>query len=418
MIAFRYISMFSGIGGLEHPAVPPLLLCERDLACQTVLRRRYEGVDVWGDVVGLQHPPKAEVVAGGWPCQDLSSAGTLGGITAKRSGLFFQMLRIAKASGAHTLVGENVPNLLTINRGQDFRTVLDAVVGEGFRFVAWRVLNARAFGLPQERRRLFVVASKDRDRAMALHASLPGLPLQRSPGMASGFYWTGGKRSICFSPGYAPALKIGATDNKGRAPVAVLLDERVRKLSPAECLRLQGFDGLPTAGLASSTILRMAGNAVPPPMGHFVLSAVSTAVRPSGIRTAFGVIDSSGVLDDHLAWTINHQHQPLANNLIDFVDVASRDSLSPQAAAGLIVRSVRSGHTMPAELLEVLSRLASDRTAKLRPSRGNSFEAFDAMADAVAAYRMSLPGIDDFKATDEAEDDLESNGDTEESSDD
>jgi site-specific DNA-cytosine methylase len=51
----------------------------------------------------------------------VSSAGTLGGIRASRSGLFFEMLRVARHSGARTLVGENVPNLLTIHQGKDFR---------------------------------------------------------------------------------------------------------------------------------------------------------------------------------------------------------------------------------------------------------------------------------------------------------
>lgn len=403
MTDLRYLSLFSGIGGLEHPAVPPLLFCERDEACQGVLRQRYPGVEVAADVTLLDRPPKADIVVGGWPCQDLSSAGTLGGITARRSGLFFEMLRVAKESGAHTLVGENVPNLLTINRGRDFQMVLDALVGEGYRFAAWRVLNARAFGLPQERRRLFVVASTDRKRADALHAAIPPLPASRSSSDASGFYWTGGKRSICFSNGYVPALKIGATDNKGRAPVAVLQGDSVRKLGPSEFLGLQGFTDLPTNGLAPSTILRMAGNAVPVPMGRFVLSSVASAAPMSGVRTAFGLVASSGTLDGGLSWVIDHKATPLATNLVEFLSTDAGDSLSSQAAAGLIVRSVRSGHPMPRELFVVLARLAEDRSGKLKASRSNSFEALDQMKEQVDAYQRALPTITEYH--DDPEDD-------------
>jgi DNA (cytosine-5)-methyltransferase 1 len=402
MTELRYLSLFSGIGGLEHPSVSPLLFCEQDSACQGVLRRRHPGVSVYPDVTQLHEPPRADIVAGGWPCQDLSSAGTLGGITARRSGLFFEMLRVAKASGAHTLVGENVPNLLTINRGRDFQVVLDALVAEGYRFIAWRVLNARAFGLPQERRRLFVVASTERERAAALHCALPELPPSRSSLVASGFYWTGGKRSICFSSGYVPALKIGATDNKGRAPVAIMLGGRVRKLSPLEFLGLQGFRELPTEGVASSTILRMAGNAVPVPMGHFVLSSVVNVSPMSGVRTAFGLFSSSGMFDGGLSWVIDHKPSPLATNLVDFVNPDADDSLSAQAAAGLIVRSVRSRHPMPRELFAVLWRLAADRSGKLKASRGNSFEALDRMTTEVEAYRDRLPTISEYH--DEVED--------------
>ena len=390
MTAPRYISLFSGIGGFEHPSVPPLLFCEQAPACRQVLQRRHPGIEVHPDVTQLHEPPRADIVAGGWPCQDLSSAGTLGGITASRSGLFFEMLRVAKASGAHTLVGENVPNLLTINRGRDFRVVLDALVTEGYRFIAWRVLNARAFGLPQERRRLFVAASTERERAAALHCALPVLPPRCSSLDASGFYWTGGKRSICFSPGYVPALKVGGARG-GCSPVAVLLGPRVRKLSPLEFLGLQGFRELPTEGLAPSTILRMAGNAVPVPMGHFVLSSVIDVSPMDGVGVTSEAIGASGMLDSGLTRVIDHKPPPLAANLIDFVDPDANDSLSAQAAAGLIVRSVRSGRPMPRRLFEVLWSLTKNRSGKLWPSRGNSFVALDEMTSEVEAYRGGLP---------------------------
>ena len=220
--------------------------------------------------------------------------------------------------------------------------------------------------------------------------------MKRSSRLASGFYWTGGKRSICFSPGYAPALKIGATDNKGRAPVAIMLADRVRKLTPNEFLRLQGFENLPIDGLQPSTILRMAGNAVPVPMGHFVMEAVASCASQSGTPTSFGIVAPAGVLEDGLIWQIEHGPQPLADNLIDFIDTGSEDSLSAQAAAGLIVRSVRSGQPMPKELFDVLKSLAADRTGKLKASRGNSFDALDSLADATASYRDSLPEMAEY----------------------
>ena len=198
MSGFKYISVFSGIGGLEHPTIEPVIFCERDILCQKLLRLRHPNVKVIGDILDLKRPPKADMVAGGWPCQDISSAGTLGGIKAVRSGLFFEMLRVARSSGSHTIVGENVPNLLTINGGHDFKVVLDALVAEGYPHVAWRILNARAFGLPQERRRLFIVASKIKKRAEALHTNIPALPIQKPTRLAYGFYWTGGSGQYVF----------------------------------------------------------------------------------------------------------------------------------------------------------------------------------------------------------------------------
>ncbi len=157
----------------------------------------------------------------------------------------------------------------------------------------------------------------------------------------------------------------------------------------------------------------MAGNAVPVPLGHFVMSATETVAPMSGIRTAFGVVAPSGILEDRLAWVIDHKEAPLATNLIDFVDPRAEETLSAQAAAGLIVRSARSGHPMPRELFEILARLAVNRTAKLKPSRGNSFDALDSMQDAVAIYRESLPGMAEYKVSTENTDDLEFDSDDE-----
>jgi len=148
----------------------------------------------------------------------------------------------------------------------------------------------------------------------------------------------------------------------------------------------------------------MAGNAVPVPMGHFVLTSVVNRAPMTGMRTAFGITSSSGMLEDGMPWVVDHKQPPLATNLIDFVDTNSGDSLSAQAAAGLIVRSVRSGHPMPRELFHILSRLAEDRTGKLKASRGNSFEALDDLTVEVESYQRSLPVISEYHDDIEDED--------------
>lgn len=371
-----------------------MLACEVDPNCQVALQRQYPDIEVWPDVRTLQ-PPAADMVVGGWPCQDLSSAGRLGGLSGSRSGLFFEMLRVAAASGAGTIVGENVPNLLNLRKGHEFKQVLRALADAGFPFIAWRILNARSFGLPQERRRLFIVASKSLSRAEALHAKIP--PLQKDAAVdskyAAGFYWTGGKRSICFSPGYVPALKIGATDEKGRSPVAVFSNGRTRKLSVPENLRLQGLEHIDILDMRTSAVLRMAGNAVPAPVGRFVVKSVSDCAPSQGVRTSFGVVGQAGIAEDGMPWAIEHESAPLAGNLIDFLDADDDSSLTPQAAAGLLVRSVRSGLPLPRELFDTLVELSQDRTQRLHPSRGDSFLALDNMQTELQWYARKLPGM-------------------------
>jgi DNA (cytosine-5)-methyltransferase 1 len=369
--------------------VEPLLFCERDPDCRAILKQRHPAIPAHDDVFTLNAPPTAEIVAGGWPCQDLSIAGRQTGLSGSRSGLFFEMLRVATQAGAHTIVGENVPNLIRINGGADFDRVVSALTEAGYKYVAWRVLNARAFGLPQERRRLFIVASHHPERAWALHARLPQVVTKGASSDAYGFYWTGGKRPICFSHGYVPALKVGAADERGRAPVAVMFRDVVRKLSTAEFLRLQGFDELVGADYPASALLKMAGNAVALPVGRFVMNAVAECLTSDGLRTGFGHVDDSGFYDDGIIWVVQHETTKLASNLEAFLDEGGVP-LSAQACAGLIVRSVRSDHRMPLELFDLLLERADIRTGKIHPSRADSFKALDSMRGHLKYYRDSL----------------------------
>lgn len=388
----NYLSLFSGIGGLEHPSIPPILFCEQDTECHAVIRSRAlnRDVPIHDDIRELQFPPQASFVVGGWPCQDISSAGKQLGLAGRRSGLFFDMLRVASASGAHTIVGENVPNLLTLGGGVDFEAAKIAVRNWGFNHIAWRILNAREFGLPQDRNRLFIVASKYPSYALALHSEIPTQPVAKDTLDVHGFYWTGGKRSICYSTGYVPALKVGATDNRGRGTVAIFNGHVARKLTVAENLALQGFSDIPASGFAPSTLLRMAGNAVAKPVGEFVVSSVMTACSPSGMKSGFSVRSASGYFDGEMEWAIDHKPSTLASNIGHFLELKVHPPLSAQASAGLIVRSVRSATPMPPELFDVLYRQSLERGGKIHPSRGDSLSAFAEMLPEVLEYRNKL----------------------------
>jgi hypothetical protein len=300
------------------------------------------------------------------------------------------MLRVAVASGAHTIIGENVPNLLTLRGGEDFEAVKLAVRNYGFNYVSWRILNAREFGLPQDRSRLFIAASKYPSYALALHSEIQTRFESKDTPDVHGFYWTGGKRSICFSDGYVPALKVGATDNRGRGTVAVFNGCIARKLTVAENLALQGFSDVASSGLAPSTLLRMAGNAVAKPVGEFVVSSVMNACPPSGMRSGFSLRSFSGYFDGEVEWTIDHKPSFLASNLAEFLEPGEHKPLSAQASAGLIVRSVRSATPMPTDLFDVLYKQSLVPGGRIHPSRGDSLSALAEMLPEVVEYRNKL----------------------------
>lgn len=355
----KYVSLFSGIGGLEHGKVAPTLWCEIDPACGPVLSKRFPKAES-ADDVSLLDPPSVDVVAGGWPCQDISVAGLRKGLSGDRSGLFFEMLRVAKQSGAHSVVAENVPNLLTLEGGTAFETILEAFRVEGYPYVAWRTFNAREFGLPQQRRRVFIIASKERELALALHREHPPVAGEaREAQQSAGFYWTAGLQSICYSIGFVPTLKIGSTLSIP-SPPAVEFDDCVRKVSPREALAFQGFEPEQFDEVSPSDIYRMAGNAVPAPIGHWVFESFEVQTAPEIQVSRMFTVGANGFSDEGDITEIAHTTSRLATNLSDFLDWDDKENFSERAAAGLLSRLRKSGKPCPASLLKKLVAVAGD----------------------------------------------------------
>lgn len=166
----RFVSLFAGVGGfdlgLERSGHTCVGQVEIDKHAQSVLARHWPDVpkhdDVttaidWADEIGLTG--NIDLVAGGFPCQDLSVAGKRAGLDGKRSGLFYDALAFAKAVKAKTILLENVPGLLSSNQGRDFGVLLTELADAGYSNIEWRILNSQFFGVAQRRRRVFIVAS-------------------------------------------------------------------------------------------------------------------------------------------------------------------------------------------------------------------------------------------------------------------
>ena len=124
----------------------------------SVAAHHYPGVPNLGDctTVDLDTVEPVDLITAGWPCQDLSVAGLRKGLAGERSGLFWEVIRFAERLRPRWLLLENVPGLLSANNGRDFGIVLSALDDLGYG-LAWRVLDAQFFGVPQRRRRVFIV---------------------------------------------------------------------------------------------------------------------------------------------------------------------------------------------------------------------------------------------------------------------
>lgn len=166
------LDLFSGIGGLTlalEPWVRPIAYCENDRHAQGVLLSRMrEGAiasaPIWDDVQTLRAdeiPGPVDIIYGGFPCQDISAAGRGAGLEGKRSGLFFEVIRLTDELRPTFVFLENVPAIRT--RGLD--TVVKEFSGLGYD-CRWTLLSASELGAPHIRKRWWLMASNSNSRAI------------------------------------------------------------------------------------------------------------------------------------------------------------------------------------------------------------------------------------------------------------
>lgn len=166
-------SLFAGVGGfdlgLERAGMAVKWQVEIDGFCQQVLAEHWPGVKRYEDVreVGKHNLEPIDLLCGGFPCQGLSVAGKRRGLADERSGLFWDLVRIASELHPAWLVLENVPGLLSSQGGRDMGAVIGGLEDAGYS-IAWRILDSQWFGVAQRRRRVFFVCHSDAGRAAAV----------------------------------------------------------------------------------------------------------------------------------------------------------------------------------------------------------------------------------------------------------
>lgn len=184
-------SLFAGVGGFdmgfERAGWDCKFQVEWDKNCRTILDKHWPDVEKWGDVsnVNGRFLPPVDCIIFGSPCQDLSVAGKRKGLEGERSGLFHEAVRIIKemrdaTNGTYPrwTVWENVAGALSSNNGRDFGTVINEMAEAGACLQEYALLDAQYFGVPQRRRRVFLVSCFD--PATADRCPDPLLPVTES----------------------------------------------------------------------------------------------------------------------------------------------------------------------------------------------------------------------------------------------
>lgn len=167
------VSLFAGVGGfdlaLQRAGITVTAAVEIDPKARAVLANHFPHTTLFPDVTEVTADdlrstgfvPERGIITGGFPCQDLSVAGRRAGLAGSRSGLFWEIVRLVAELHPRWLVLENVPGLLSSGRGRggDMGIVVGALGELGYGW-AYRVLDAQFFGVPQRRRRVFIVAGR------------------------------------------------------------------------------------------------------------------------------------------------------------------------------------------------------------------------------------------------------------------
>ena len=165
------VSLFAGVGGfdlaMQRQGVKEVASVEIDKKCNEVLARQFPDATQFTDVttvtgkdlINAGFTPSTGIITGGFPCQDLSVAGKRAGLAGERSGLFWEIARIVEETQTEYFIIENVPGLLSSNDGKDFGVVVGTMADLGYS-LGWRVLDAQHFGVPQRRKRVFIVGRR------------------------------------------------------------------------------------------------------------------------------------------------------------------------------------------------------------------------------------------------------------------
>lgn len=274
----RTVGLFSGIGGIElgfeRAGHQTLMTCEIDEPASAVLAAHFDHRRE-ADICALKELPKGtDLVVGGFPCQDLSQAGKTAGIAGARSGLVGEVFRLLETRSVPWVVLENVPFMLQLSRGRALDVIVSALEGLGYMW-AYRVVDSRAFGLPQRRRRVLMVASKVEDPRTVLFAHDAG-PAEEPPfrGKACGFYWTEGVRGLGWAVDAVPTLKGGSTVGVPSPPAIWMPDGRIVTPDIRDAERLQGFRAgwtkPATTVTRASFRWKLVGNAVSVPVAKWL----------------------------------------------------------------------------------------------------------------------------------------------------
>tara|TARA_B100000886_G_C20409412_1_gene486324 strand:+ start:124 stop:1041 length:918 start_codon:yes stop_codon:yes gene_type:complete len=290
--SFKFIDLFAGIGGIRIPFEELGGECVFSSEWDKFSQQTYEanfGEIPHGDITEIDEKdiPKHDLLVGGFPCQAFSQAGLKKGFKDTRGTMFFEIQRILDHHKPKAFLLENVKGLRGHDKGKTFKVIISILNELGYQTLESKVLNAKDFGLPQNRERIFIVGYKNH---VNFQFPVPPMTETRVGSILnkrvaekytiSDKMWKSAKRrkENYRKKGYGFGFSLFNRDSKYTSTISaryykdgaeIWIDQKnknPRKLTPDEARKLQGFPDGFKIPVSDGQAYKQFGNAVPVPV--------------------------------------------------------------------------------------------------------------------------------------------------------
>ena len=309
----KVCSLFSGMGGIDlafkQVGFEIIFACEMDYdACDTYRLNFPKTCLFEGDIraVDVRDVPQPDIIVAGFPCQPFSICGKRQGFLDERGNLFFEILRFVDILRPSVVFLENVANLVRHDSGNTFQTILSEFSKRGY-CVKYKVVDACEYGLPQHRTRIYIVAARNEKvldvftfpKTTGISLKIKDVVIREEKVDERYYFQIGGPRYGRLSRfiddeeqlyrfsdygiqksvgGISFTLKANMGTWHDRVPI-VKDDFGIRRITPRECLRLQGFpENFKIDGMVEKALYKQIGNSVCVPVVEAIASNIMAAM--------------------------------------------------------------------------------------------------------------------------------------------
>ncbi len=289
-----FVDWFAGVGGfrlaLEGLGLKCQGACENDESCRQTYAKNFGHYPEWGDAreVDAQDLPNFDLFCAGFPCQAFSLSGKRQGFQDIRGTVFFEICRVLAVKRPSYFIFENVKGLLSApyveengdaipgSRGWVFYRMLESLGELGYD-IQWQVLNSRHFGLPQARERVLIVGHlRNLPRPEVFPLGNDAGPVEQDNELRLKII---GKLHSHQGGRVFSAMSMAPTLLAGERGIMLDTGQGLRRTTPLECERIQGFPDNWTEGVSDTQRYHQMGNAAPPPMIKAVAKKLIREVR-------------------------------------------------------------------------------------------------------------------------------------------